>query len=543
MTVKKRKMQHHIFKMLASCLLIATQATIASAQLLPQVQLLQDDPWCGDCCEHDLQFFAPVDFDLDCRPMLKDCGWYFGYEKLSWVITGERTTLGDPTVNVQSEVFLPQTGASTGTAPPTYQVINSVQDGEPDADFAWGNRYEFGRQNRGSGWRISILEGPELNTTDIYGFDELTILGTLPFLTRTDNDNNPDSLFNPDVLSPDLTVTLFPNGPNDVSTSINGFGSVAVNFRTPTGFLSGIRDYTFGPNTGPVASGPGRVIAVTGVTLEETNDVLTTLQITGATVTTIADGLPDDTNGDSFTFFFVDLDGDGNADPGEPFGFDFNDLHTFNVFFDTVIARNTTRTDGVELMHTFDVPNRHKMKKNQDSRLRISTGLRYFQLQDLFYFEGRGSILGLTTIATDTQNSIFGPQVQLQWHKQRGRFGLDVDGRFMWGFNVQDLDLDANIGQDLLPGGVNSSAIGRPTSTRTGRHDETFSPFVEFRADASYSITNSIKAKVGYTAMFIDNITRSSQVTDWVLPNPGLLKGGQQDIFINGVNFGFDVLY
>ncbi len=543
MTVKKRKMQHHIFKMLASCLLIGAQATVASAQLFPQVQLLQDDPWCGDCCEHDLQFFAPVDFDLECQPMLKDCGWYFGYEKLSWVITGERTTIGDPTVNVQSEIYLPQTGSSLGVAPPTYQVVNSIQDAPPEADFAWGNRYEFGRQNRGSGWRISILEGPELNTQDVYGFDEISIPGTLPFITRTTNDNDTVTIIDPDNFDPSLTILLFPNGPNDVSTSINGFGSVAVNFRTPAGFLTGLRDYWVGTTSGPVIGGPGRSLLVTGSEQVEVNGVLTEAKISAAAVVTGADGLVDDLNGNGQSFFFIDLDADGTHDVGEPFGFDFNDLHTFNVFFDTVIVRNNTRTDGVELMHTFDVPNRYKMKKHQDSRLRISTGVRYFQLQDLFYFEGRGGFLGLTTMTTDVQNSIFGPQVQLQWHKQRGRFGLDVDGRFMWGFNVQDLDLDATIGQDLLPGGLNSSATGRPTATRTGRHDETFSPFVEFRADASYSITNSIKARVGYTAMFIDNITRSSRVTDWVLPNPGLLKGGQQDIFINGANFGFDVLY
>jgi hypothetical protein len=118
-----------------------------------------------------------------------------------------------------------------------------------------------------------------------------------------------------------------------------------------------------------------------------------------------------------------------------------------------------------------------------------------------------------------------------------------VDGRFVFGFNTQDLDQTGAIGEDLNPGAVNSLINAQPNAVKHGRTDSDFSPLVEFRAETSYRITNSIKARLGYTAIFVDNVTRASQTVRWFLPDLGLLEGGQQDIFINGANFGFDVVY
>ena len=532
---------------LAACFLLVAQSATVDAQ----ISLLQDDEFCGDCCEHDLQFFAPVDFDFECQPISRRCGWYFAFDKISWAMTGERTQLGDPTLNVQSEVVLTQTANSEGVAPPTYQIINSVQDAPPGSEFGWGERYEFGRMDNGSGWLLGILDGPEINTTEVYGFNELTIPGTLPLITRTNNDNNPTTLFDIDDIDPGLAALLFPFGPNDVSTSINGFGSVHVNFATPAGYLLGLRDYSVnGPNNelGPTIGGPSRVIVATTVETEEINGVLTQNQITEAALVTGADINPDDLDGDGLTFFFVfiDVDASGDFNDGDIFvgnGVDFDDLHTFNIAFDTVIARNITETQGFELMRTVDLDNSHKMKKFQNSRASVAYGVRYLRLRDEFYFEGRGGFTGLTYFDTEAQNSIVGPQIRGQWHTQNGRWGFDIDGRFTFGYNVQDMDQIGAVAQDFAPGALNRSATGQPNAVRSGSHEETFAPVVEFRADASYKITNSINARLGYTAIFIDNITRSSQIVRWALPDVGLLEGGQQDIFINGVNFGFDLTY
>jgi len=490
----------------------------------------------ADFIEHDLQFFSPVDFDFEDRPIRKSSGLFFRYDKLSWAMTGERTTIGDNSLNVQSEAVLVQTPFSEGIAPPTYAILNSIQDAPPASDFAWGERYEFGLQSNGNGWLIGVLDGPAVQTTEIYGFNELAIPGTLPLLTRDNPDIDPG-------ITPFLTL-----GPNDLSQTRNGFGSVHVNFATPTGFLSGFRDYSInGVNNqgGPTIRGPGRTLLPGTVVSTIINGLLTQVQITAATVITGADGIPDDLDGDGITFFtvFTDDDGDGVFDDFAGNGIDYNDLYTFNVAFDTFIVRNYTETQGIELMRTVDLSNRFKQKKDQRNSASIAFGARYLRLRDEFYWEGRGSILGLTYANTEVQNSIIGPQIRGKWHTQRGRWGIDIDGRFVWGYNVQDQDQFGAIGQDLVPGGVNSLATARPNAVRSGRHNENFSPLAELRAEASYNLTSSIALRLGYTAMFLDNITRASQTQVWALPNLGLSKGGKQDIFINGVNVGFDVVY
>jgi hypothetical protein len=67
---------------------------------------------------------------------------------------------------------------------------------------------------------------------------------------------------------------------------------------------------------------------------------------------------------------------------------------------------------------------------------------------------------------------------------------------------------------------------------------------VELRAQASYQITRALAARLGYTATFVDNIRRASAQVKYELPNMGFRDEEiTQDILINGVNFGFDVVY
>src|SRR5690606_18385109 len=55
-----------------------------------------------DNTDHDLQFFSPVDFDFENRPISQRCGYFFRFDKLNWAATGERITVGDPNLVVLS---------------------------------------------------------------------------------------------------------------------------------------------------------------------------------------------------------------------------------------------------------------------------------------------------------------------------------------------------------------------------------------------------------------------------------------------------------
>jgi len=490
---------------LAACFLIAAQSTPATAQ----PGLLQDDAFCGDCCEHDLQFFSPVDFDFECQPIKKDCGWTFRYDKLSWAMTGERVAVGNPNVQVFSEIIISDAlaqsfNATSGpirSADLQYSIINGLQDVVPTAQFGWGERYEFGRFNGSSGWQFSILDGPEVSVSQVFG------TGAQQF----------------------------------------GFGSIHVNFSTPANFLLGFRDYGGG---GVLVGDAGDFVIPTP-----------TLNGPGIVPGNEAPGnFIDDLDGDGiegFNFIVGDVDGDGMIDDDEIIGIavDLDDLHLFNVTFDQVSLRNTTETQGIELMKTTRLSNGNRMKKNQNRHFDIGYGVRFLRLRDQFSFNGTSPLMGTMQFTTEAENQLVGPQLRAQWSTQQGRWGWNFDGRAMLAYNITDSDQVGSYGLDnvdalgivinpgLAPGAFNRLISAQPNTFSYGRRDDEFSPTVEVRAELSYQITGAIAARLGYTGIFIDNISRGASITNYSLPDFGFLQGGQQDIFINGANFGFDVVY
>ncbi|MEM8866548.1 MAG: BBP7 family outer membrane beta-barrel protein [Planctomycetota bacterium] len=452
----------------------------------------------------DYQWFEQVDLDLDRRPVRDSSGYFFNYSKMVLAVTGERTTVGDPNVVVPAEVVFPannpqaeaEVAGSLGfldanglvpQPPPGFFVENDIKNAPPRAEFGYGDRYELGYvDDNGAGFMIGIMDGNKNESEDVYGF-------------------------------------------GDVGT---GFGSVHVNFSAPAGFFEGWRDYGIGAIELDVAVSVG------------TDDDDITAGV-GPTVSGPggpgADAIIDDILGNGGTFFFLDIDNDGVLTVGEDLIYvDFGDLHEFNLRFENLGVRNINKIDGVEIMRTHILDNRHWMEKHKNQQLEIGYGARLFRMQDQFLFDGESDLAGRWFGFTEAENQIVGPQIRLKWAAQRDKLNLSVDGRFMFGYNVGDLSQEYGIGALFVPGGLNSPLQAQPTYGVNGRQEETFSPFVEFRADLKYQLTRSISMNLGYNAMFIDNVTRASQVVGYTLPNLTLTPGGEQEVFINGVTFGVE---
>ena len=424
--------------------------------------------------DHDMQWFSPVDINFEDLAVRKSDGYFFRYDKLGWAATGERVTFGNTDVTVLSEeIYRSGNTYDEGTPPPQYVIENGLQDAGPHAEFAWGDRYEFGVTKNGNGWSVGIIDGPEVNWSAEYG-----------------------------------------GGPQDT-----GFGSIHVNFETPPDYLLGFRNYiNLFP---PVESGPG-----------------------------VDRFFIDDYDGDGddgWYFVFIDNNGNGVQDDDDPtigVGMDYDDSYLFNVTFNQLSFRNVTRTDGIEIMRTIDLSNRHRMVKHQNNQMQLGYGVRFFRLRDKFSFSGTSDLLtGRNFADTLADNQIVGPQIRAQWRNQHHRWTLGVDGRFVFGYNVQDLDQNGILGEGLLPGSPDQPFIAQPTAFNRGRREDDFSPFVELRVDASYQLTSAIALRFGYTAIYVDNISRACQLVQYRLPDMGLQAGGQQDIFINGGSFGLEVVH
>ena len=250
-----------------------------------------------------------------------------------------------------------------------------------------------------------------------------------------------------------------------------------------------------------------------------------------------------DGNGQAgFTIVRADLNNDGNIDAGEIVGLinNFGDLHTFNIFFDQVTVRNRTSLDGVELMRMHELSTRHKQQQGRWDNIQFAYGVRLLSLKDDYFMQGLGSVVGRTTVSTEIENQVVGPQIALNWTRRDGKWNFLFSGRAMAGYNIVDVDQNGIFGEELVPGALNRPAIARTVTSVDGDRFNEFSPIAELRAEVHYRLAESITLRAGFTAKYVANVHRAGLSTAFRAPDFGIIDQ-TSDIFVNGLNFGVEL--
>lgn len=458
--------------------------------------------------DQNLQIFAPVELDLDNLPNDDDsCGYFFGYQKLMWSFSGERVTVGDPTVVELAEEVYADNPQDLGTRPNPYQIHSTLTNVPPQAGFVLGDYYELGYRSRDNGWRIGVVTRLEAHQNQVYGLGQ----------------------FNP-TIAPDYTDgSDTAQGPvQDIRAF--GFGSVPMTFDMPADFLVGFRDY-LGNITGAENGtqwGPLFRVVNYGAPYGEPTDVNDVITYT------------DDINGNGIWGQTVTFDPDGNV---TQIVTDYGDLTRFNVFWDQVDVHSYVQTDAVEVMWTHRLSNNRYMAKRQNNRLELSYGARFFRFNDNLRVDALGSILGDSFWDTSFDNQIVGPQIGLRWTNQRQRWTINADAKVLLGYNTQDWTQYGVIGSDLIPGGLNEPLYGRPTYFSYGLQKRSFCPVAELRVETAYHLTKAFALKAGYTGMFVGNIRRAAPSVRYYLPEMGYQNAGTQQLVINGLQFGVEFVH
>lgn len=468
---------------LAGCLLIAAAPCVVQAQ--------QEFPIPD--ATGDAQFFAPVDFDMDGYPIKHDTAeYFFHFDKLSWAATGEHVKMG---------TNLPDFGSLN-----PYRTFNTGGDlvllPDDTIIFIPGQVFTVGPPGL-----LGTLDSPAPRAN--FGWGERYELG----YTNGETGWEVGVIDGPDVRDgATYGIDTNPLDPTQLGNDL--YGSVLINFADPLNLMMGFLD---------VWTAPG-------------------------------DGGPFSPNG-----FVDDIDDDGQHGPDfdteDPAyipetrfigsGSDFEDIVRLPTSWEFVDVRNSTETQGFELMRTHQLNNDHFMKKHQNQSLEFSYGARYLRLRDELRVTAVGGVLGASFWDTEIFNNLVGPQVGLKYMLQRHRVRFDWSGRFLFGYNIQNFDQTASLGQDLIPGQLNRPLYFSPTYSVHGKQENFFSPTAEMRVQASYQLTTAFALRLGYTAVFVDNISRATNQVRYELPRMGFNDGtaGKQEIFINGVNFGVDVVY
>jgi hypothetical protein len=222
---------------------------------------------------------------------------------------------------------------------------------------------------------------------------------------------------------------------------------------------------------------------------------------------------------------------------------DFDDLHEFNVFFDSVTVHNRTQASGVEIMATHQLTNQHNMAKHMNNQFTVSYGARFLRLYDEFDVNALGSVIGDSFWDTSFTNNIVGPQVGFQWVNERQRWRIQTDARFMAGYNIANWNQIGLMGADSIPGALNRLLYMRPTTLDHGLREQEFAPVGELRVAASYHITSGFAVNVGYTGSVVGGIKRAASSVKYSLPEMGYVDNGTQELLINGVDFGVEFVH
>lgn len=224
------------------------------------------------------------------------------------------------------------------------------------------------------------------------------------------------------------------------------------------------------------------------------------------------------------------------------------------VTFASAMIRNRVQTWGVELDYLCRTKPTHS-----GGYFEFFAGARYLEFDDRFLLQAYGERISEGdddddddliegTLADsywrqDAKNHIVGPQLGARWFKRYGRWVLSTEGKFMAGYNTQTTEQIGLVGSELDPseGNLNEPAAMGPTRFTHRHTNDEWSPCVEFRVGLDWQATKSISIGAGYTAMWIDGITRASNTINYefgTASTMGILADkSTEDVFMNGANF------
>ncbi len=244
-------------------------------------------------------------------------------------------------------------------------------------------------------------------------------------------------------------------------------------------------------------------------------------------------------------------------DPDDP-AQTINVIRDLPLTVDDILVRNSAEYWSVELMCL------HRLRPfHRGGMLEVFAGVRFLEFDEVFDVDARikppdpaatppapGDPLGeIPFILTDSQwsteaeNHVVGPQFGARLFKSNGRWTLSAEGRFMAGFNSQNLRQRGILGSELTPpGALGEPLLMGPTTFTHSRHLQEFTPLIEVRAEAWFELTRAISVRAGWTAVWMDNVARSSNLINYQVPNMGLdTRFNRQDVFIHGLNLGIIV--
>jgi len=253
------------------------------------------------------------------------------------------------------------------------------------------------------------------------------------------------------------------------------------------------------------------------------------------------------------------------------------------VQFDKARMWNDISTWGVELNYL------RRAHQTRLGRFELGLGVRYMKWDEDFGFWGGSERYGTgeiyspnflddTTIETNADNNLVGPQIGIKWSRQTGRFGMEVLAKFTAAYNAQQVTMESTIasngyasglyGFDSIYSGKVDTASDTTVEDSNGnkylqyiapnirangmtgwdkKDYDVFTPIAEIGVKFNIELTSKIKMNLGWSGIYAGNIARPTGMADFTLDMAGqgvmgLVDGkNKSDVFMHGFVFGLTI--
>ena len=237
---------------------------------------------------------------------------------------------------------------------------------------------------------------------------------------------------------------------------------------------------------------------------------------------------------------------------------DFDDLHTFNIFFSEVSSdanEGSGAVDALDVIWLGEAPrdrptesssyvlpqagNALRMRNWQktgfeggslrpdtndgtadvqfnarfatienavENRVGFIYGLGALALDQQAQMKASGNIMGTSYWMAGIQNQIIGPKGGVIWQQRLGKWTLDVQGLLMFGANAGDVSNTTVRGEELIPGALNRPLYARPTRFEQDNSSLSLSPVGELRAESCWRLSKGMSLHVNWSSTAVNNL-------------------------------------
>lgn len=148
----------------------------------------------------------------------------------------------------------------------------------------------------------------------------------------------------------------------------------------------------------------------------------------------------------------------------------------------------------------------------------MTFGLRYAKIESDYTIVGSGSILGTTSVATQVDHDLIGPQLGIGSVAESDIWRFESVLLTTLGYQRIDYHQQSVFGDEVVPGALNRPATARVTETFTAYGEEHVAWLNEIRLMASCRLTPHLRIDGGWRGALATQFHNAALATAWIAP-------------------------